>query len=138
MMFRFRDEYHPQVKKDLKIIDKSVQLYIASLIATTSVIPAKAGIQKNTGFRVKPGMTNYIRLMSLCIEIKDSHIPKILNDPYIGDELTGDLAGIRSYHLKKDKIQYRISYIIDETQEIVNILMIGKRESFYDILKRRL
>jgi len=23
------------------------------------VIPAKAGIQENTGFRVKPGMTNY-------------------------------------------------------------------------------
>jgi mRNA-degrading endonuclease RelE of RelBE toxin-antitoxin system len=49
-MFRFRDEYHPQVKKDLKKIDKSVQF-----------------------------------------EIKDFHIPKILNDPYIGDELTGNL-----------------------------------------------
>ena len=96
-MFRFRDEYHPQVKKDLKKIDKSVQL-----------------------------------------EIKDFHIPKILNDPYIGDELTGDLTGIRSYHFKKDRVQYRISYIIDETKEIINILMIGKRESFYDILRRRL
>ena len=31
------------------------------------VIPAKAGIQENTGFRVKPGMTNYIGLMSLCV-----------------------------------------------------------------------
>jgi len=97
LMFRFMDEYHPQVKKDLKKIDKSVQL-----------------------------------------EIKDFHIPKILNDPYIADELTGDLAGIRSYHFKKDRVQYRISYIIDETQEIVYILMIGKRESFYDILRRRL
>jgi addiction module RelE/StbE family toxin len=97
LMFRFRDEYHPQVKKDLKKIDKSFQL-----------------------------------------EIKDFHISKILKDPYIGDELTGDLAGIRSYHFKKDRVQYRISYIIDETKEIVNILMIGKRESFYDILKRRL
>ena len=97
MMFRFRDEYHPQVKKDLKKIDKSFQL-----------------------------------------EIKDFHIPKILKAPYIGDELTGDLAGIRSYHFKKDRVQYRISYIIDETKEIVNILMIGKRESFYDILRRRL
>lgn len=97
MMFRFRDEYHPQVKKDLKKIDKSFKL-----------------------------------------EIKDFHIPKIPKDPYIGDELTGDLAGIRSYHFKKDRVQYRISYIIDETKEIVNILMIGKRESFYDILRRRL
>src|SRR4030042_7010542 len=32
-----------------------------------SVIPAKAGIQKSTGFRVKPGMTNCIRLMSSCM-----------------------------------------------------------------------
>jgi len=32
------------------------------------VIPdAKAGIQENTGFGVKPGMTNYIIPMSSCI-----------------------------------------------------------------------
>jgi hypothetical protein len=38
------------------------------LSTTTFVIPAKAGIQKNNiGFRVRPGMTNYIRLMSLCV-----------------------------------------------------------------------
>ena len=28
------------------------------------VIPAKAGIQKSAGFRVKPGMTNCIRFIS--------------------------------------------------------------------------
>jgi addiction module RelE/StbE family toxin len=71
-------------------------------------------------------------------EIKDFHIPEILSNPYIADELKGDLAGIRSYHFKKDKVQYRISYIIDEAQRIVYILMIGKRESFYEILRRRL
>lgn len=38
-------------------------LYSASLIATKRVIPAKAGIQKGTGFRVKLGMTNGLRLM---------------------------------------------------------------------------
>jgi len=38
-------------------------------MATKGVIPAKAGIQKNTGFRVKPGMTNSIRLMSSCIDL---------------------------------------------------------------------
>jgi len=71
-------------------------------------------------------------------EIKDFHIPEILNNPYIADELKGDLVGIRSYHFKKDKVQYRISYIIDEAQRVVHILMIGKRESFYEILRRRL
>ena len=33
----------------------------------SEVIPAKAGIQENTGFRVKPGMTNYTGLMSLYV-----------------------------------------------------------------------
>ena len=42
-------------------------LYTATLIKATHVIPAKAGIQGNTGFRVKPGMTNWLRCMSLCI-----------------------------------------------------------------------
>ncbi len=36
-------------------------------------------------------------------EVRDLHIPKILSDPYISDDLTGGLAGIRSYHFKKKK-----------------------------------
>jgi hypothetical protein len=44
------------------------RLYTATLIAQKGVIPAKAGIQKSTGFRVKPGMTNCIRLVSLYIK----------------------------------------------------------------------
>ena len=31
-------------------------------MTTEAVIPAEAGIQENTGFRVKPGMTNHIKL----------------------------------------------------------------------------
>jgi len=50
-------------------------LYAATLITTNDVIPAKAGIQENTGFPrieygaglVKPGMTNYTGLMLSCI-----------------------------------------------------------------------
>ncbi len=42
-------------------------LYTATLITAHSVIPANAGIQEGTGFRVKPGMTNRKGLMSLCI-----------------------------------------------------------------------
>jgi len=43
------------------------ELYAATLINAESVIPAKAGIQKKSGFRVKPEMTNGAGLMSLCI-----------------------------------------------------------------------
>ncbi|GAB62284.1 hypothetical protein KSU1_C0688 [Candidatus Jettenia caeni] len=34
------------------------------------VIPAEAGIRKNTGFRVKPGMTDSCKRMSPCISGK--------------------------------------------------------------------
>jgi hypothetical protein len=49
----------------------SFELYTASLISTEHVIPAKAGIQENTGFRVKPGMTNCTRFTSSCITNSD-------------------------------------------------------------------
>jgi len=71
-------------------------------------------------------------------EVRDVHIPNILTDPHIADDLTGDLEGISSYHFKKETVQYRISYIIYEEQKIVYFLMIGKREKFYEILRRRL
>jgi hypothetical protein len=38
-----------------------------TLITIKDVIPAKAGIQKDTGFRSKPGMTNHLRLISSSI-----------------------------------------------------------------------
>ena len=45
----------------------SLLLYIATLITPKVVIPAKAGIEEKTGFRVKPGMTNWTGFMSACI-----------------------------------------------------------------------
>jgi hypothetical protein len=42
-------------------------LYMTTLIETRHVIPEKAGIQNDTGFGVKPGMTSSRKLMSLCI-----------------------------------------------------------------------
>ena len=55
-----------------------------------------------------------------------------------GEELTGPLIGIRSYHFKIGKVQYRIAYTINENEHMIKILMIAKRESFYHLLKRRL
>jgi hypothetical protein len=40
---------------------------MVTLITPKGVIPAKAGIHEKTGFRVKPGMTDGIRLISLCM-----------------------------------------------------------------------
>ena len=93
----FRDEYHPQVKKDLKKLDKAVLK-----------------------------------------DIKEKHLLKIIENPFQSNSLSGNFTLIYSYHFKKNKVEYRISYIIDEIKKIIYILMIGKRENFYKILKQRL
>jgi addiction module RelE/StbE family toxin len=71
-------------------------------------------------------------------EIKAEWIPKLLADPYCGDELTGTLEGIRSFHLKITGVDYRIAYAVREDAFTLDVLMIGKRESFYKTLRRRL
>ncbi len=45
------------------------KIYTATLTTAKIVIPAKAGIQRNTGFRVKPGMTKRIGFISACMKI---------------------------------------------------------------------
>ena len=71
-------------------------------------------------------------------QIKDQWIPRLLSDPYCGEDLTGILSGIRSFHFRIRAVEYRIAYSVKEDEHILHILMIGKRESFYQILARRL
>ena len=72
-------------------------------------------------------------------EIFDTHIDKILLDPHTaGEALHGSLLGIWSYHFTRNKVGYRIAYAVKEESRTVYVLMIGKRESFYEILRRRL
>jgi len=72
-------------------------------------------------------------------EILNKHLLILLKDPIkTGDELIGELTGIYSYHFKFNRIQYRIAYIIEEVNQKILILSIAKRESFYQILKRRI
>ncbi len=69
--------------------------------------------------------------------IKNKHIPIILESPEIGEELVGDLLGTRSYHLKIAKQHFRIAYIIDEASRTIIVQKIGKRGDFYTLLKKR-
>lgn len=71
-------------------------------------------------------------------DIQSNWIQEILTDPFRGEELSGILKGIRSFHFNIRGTNYRVAYTIDENEKIVNVLMIGKREKFYQILKRRL
>ncbi|MBW2571571.1 MAG: type II toxin-antitoxin system RelE/ParE family toxin [Deltaproteobacteria bacterium] len=61
-----------------------------------------------------------------------------MSEPQEGKELTGPLTGIHSYHFKVGKMHYRIAYVIEKDDFILNILMIAKRESFYNILRKRI
>ena len=71
-------------------------------------------------------------------EIYDIHLDNILHEPYSGEKLHGDLEGVSSYHFRKNKVDYRIAYSVEEDKRIVYIVMVGKKENFYEILKRRL
>lgn len=71
-------------------------------------------------------------------EIYNTHLDKILIDPYNNEKLHGDMENVFSYHFRKNKVDYRIAYSVDDSKKVVYFLMIGKRESFYEILKRRL
>ena len=71
-------------------------------------------------------------------DIKSNWIQEILTDPFRGEELSGILKEIRSFHFNIRGTNYRVAYTIEENEKIVNVLMIGKRENFYQILKRRL
>jgi addiction module RelE/StbE family toxin len=71
-------------------------------------------------------------------DIETTHIPEILKQPDQGEELVGDLSGMHAYHFNYQKHAYRIAYVIDEAANMVFVMMIGKRENFYTILKRRL
>ena len=71
-------------------------------------------------------------------EIYDKHLENILQEPYRGEELHGDLVGVSSYHFRINNVDYRIAYSIEEVRNIVYFLMVGKRENFYELLRRRL
>ncbi len=67
------------------------------------------------------------------------HIDKILAGPHsAGEALHGSLAGISTYHFTRNRVEYRIAFAVKEELGTVYVLMVGKRENFYEILRRRL
>ena len=71
--------------------------------------------------------------------IRDLHIPAILQNPYkAGKDLSGNLAGTKSYRFMSNRVDYRIIYDIIEERKAVIILMVGPRENIYKKLLNRL
>lgn len=78
-------------------------------------------------------------------ELYHDAIDKILKDPFIGEEKTGDLSGIRGYDIYYNKTNYELAYSIEfqvvegkDEAEMIVVIMAGTRENFYDELKRYL
>jgi len=71
-------------------------------------------------------------------KIKKVYFPLLEKDPKSkGKPLSGSLSGLWRLSFKMINTEYRIAYEIDEKESIVYVLMIGKREKFYDKLKKR-
>jgi mRNA interferase RelE/StbE len=67
-------------------------------------------------------------------------IQAIRNDPSIGEQKLGDLAGILGYDVSYKGTNYEIAYRVEENDdgELVVVILAGSRENFYEELKRYL
>lgn len=66
-------------------------------------------------------------------------VDEICEDYTVGEEKTGDLAGIYGYDIYYNKTNYELAYTVERVgEEIVVVIMAGTRENFYDQLKRYL
>lgn len=64
-------------------------------------------------------------------------LEKITDDPFIGEQKKGDLAGICCHDFFHKKTNYEIAYrIYEEDGQLVVVIMAGMRENFYEELKR--
>jgi len=70
--------------------------------------------------------------------ISNEHLLFISEDPRkSGKPLTAALKGFWRRDFNCEGTSYRIAYEIDDKEKAIYILMIGKRESFYERLQRR-
>ncbi len=94
---------------------------------------------------VLPPAAKYIKKLKdkkLKQRYKDA-IDEIVADPLIGEDKTGDLAGVKGYDIYYNKTNYELAYTIEYVQEEENeepkavvVIMAGTRENFYNELKR--
>ncbi|MBI5921343.1 MAG: type II toxin-antitoxin system RelE/ParE family toxin [Betaproteobacteria bacterium] len=70
----------------------------------------------------------------------DEAIKKIANNPTLGEEKKGDLAGVFVFKFKMNKQEVLLSYGLlpskQQPRELV-LFSLGSHENFYDDLKRR-
>ena len=61
----------------------------------------------------------------------------LAENPYIGEEKRGDLAGVYGLDVYYNRTNYEIAYrIYEESGQTVVVILAGTRENFYQELKR--
>ncbi len=97
--------------------------------------------------RILPPAAKYLKKIreKRLKELYREAIDMILKNPYIGEEKTGDLKGIRGYDIYYNKTNYELSYTIEYVEvegkdepEMIVVIMAGTRENYYEQLKRYL
>lgn len=59
----------------------------------------------------------------------------IAEDPSVGEQKTGDLAGYYAFNFRYANTSYRIAYTI-ESDTLLIIVLIGTHENFYHSLRQ--
>src|SRR5438552_1894879 len=71
--------------------------------------------------------------------VRNEVVPALADDPGSGEELEGDLAGIRAVHFWRDR--YRLAYAIERPaasdEDQIVVLAVGLKAGFYDTLTER-
>lgn len=68
----------------------------------------------------------------------ESRQQEIIKDPSVGYYLRGDLKDFRCYDFKFQKVSIRICYVYHSEDNYITFVYVGKRENFYDEVKRYL
>ena len=70
-------------------------------------------------------------------------IDEIVSDPSVGEDKSGDLAGVKGYDIYYNKTNYELAYMVEyiqveesEEPKAIVVIMAGTRENFYNELKR--
>ena len=88
---------------------------------------------------ILPGAARYLKKLkdrALKDKFKQA-IEAILDDPYIGDAKSGDLADVYCCDIHHQKTNYELAYaLIEQDGETVVVILAGTRENFYEELKR--
>ena len=64
-------------------------------------------------------------------------IDRICENYMVGEQKTGDLAGVYGYDIYYNKTNYELAYTVEYVDDkIIVVIMAGTRENFYDQLKQ--